>query len=149
MEKITQELAKGVLKASEALSVSMTGSRLKTIVEDLIEMYPADSIEDIYLALKRGRRGEFGKVYGRLDLILIREWMDKILDEKAEARETELARFKEQEPEPGTVKLIKRVLGVPEGKVPDLPSTEVNQEAYNRFKSDFIRDRHLSNQEEE
>lgn len=58
--------------------------------KDVLDKYHYDSIEDVREALKKGRRGTYGFGHNSrssLNMILISEWMEKHLEEKAEARE--------------------------------------------------------------
>lgn len=60
--------------------------QIKTIVEDLIDKYQYESLEDFILIFKRARQGEFGELY-RLDSAVIFGWMERYLEEKYEAFE--------------------------------------------------------------
>lgn len=61
-------------------------SQIKQIVEDLIDKYQYESLEDFILIFKRARQGEFGELY-RLDSAVIFGWMERYLDEKYEVTE--------------------------------------------------------------
>ena len=83
-----------LLKLSEAIGDNLIDNknRLETIAEDLIELYHYDSIEDIRECLKKGRRGDYGFGHhkrGYVTMLLLREWMEKHLDDKAALREKE------------------------------------------------------------
>jgi len=49
-----------------------------------LEQYPAESIEDLILCLKKAKVGEYGKIYNRIDGGLIFEWFNRYLSEKYE-----------------------------------------------------------------
>ena len=57
------------------------------MTEDLVDKYKYDSIEDIQQALKKGRRGDYGRIYGKINMIVISEWMEKHLELKIDAME--------------------------------------------------------------
>ncbi|TNE74957.1 hypothetical protein EP331_00260 [bacterium] len=85
-----------LLKLSTAIgdNLDQDYSRLEMIAEDLIELYHYDSIEDIRECLKKGRRGDYGFGHhkrGYVTMLLLREWMEKHLEEKAIIREKDLA----------------------------------------------------------
>lgn len=77
------------------LKWSLNDSQIKTIVEDLIEKYPNETIEDFILIFKKARLGEYGELI-RLDSAIIFNWVEKYLDEKYEAIENKLMEEKEE-----------------------------------------------------
>jgi hypothetical protein len=81
------EVSKSVVKCLQGLQIEMDNSTIQLLVEDIVDKYKWDSIEDIRECIKKGRRGYYGKVYGKLNMIIISEWMAKHLEKKAIARE--------------------------------------------------------------
>ena len=81
-------------KCYDVLGYDYQENILAAISEDLVDAYKYDSIEDIQLALKKGRQGKYGKVY-KLNMITFSEWMAKHLEEKAKEREKVLEKYKE------------------------------------------------------
>lgn len=69
-------------------------TQIKIIVEDLIDKYPNESIEDFILCFRKGRTGEYGPIMN-LDVSVICEWMKKYLDEKYIVIEQELRKEKD------------------------------------------------------
>ena len=125
-------IAKALVKCADSLAVEMPPSRLEVITDDLLDLYHKDSIEDIVLALKNGRQGMYGKVYGRLNMEVINGWMAQVLESKAEAREKDLSKFKE-ESEPLEVvdyEAYKERIGKETSKNDE-------DEAYRKFKSAY------------
>lgn len=82
------------LVGSLNLKWNLSDSQIKTIVEDLLDKYKNESIEDFILVFKKARQGEFGELY-RLDSPVIFGWMDKYLDEKYQVVEKKLMDEKE------------------------------------------------------
>lgn len=74
-------------KCAIGLGIEVTNNLMSQLAEDLIEKYQHDSIEDIIQALRKGRQGHYGSTYGKLNMIIISDWMSKHLEEKARARE--------------------------------------------------------------
>lgn len=93
-----------MLVGSLNLKWNMNDSQIKILVEDLIDKYPNESLEDFILVFKRARQGEFGELY-RLDTAIVFGWMEKHLEEKYQVIESKLMSEKENQynvkPEPG------------------------------------------------
>lgn len=85
--KISLDLQLMRLAASMNLTRNITGAQVETIVLDLIELFPYETLEDFILVFKRIRQGYYGTDYNRLDGATIRGCMQKHLDEKAALRE--------------------------------------------------------------
>jgi hypothetical protein len=66
------------------LSQQMTEMQAVQTASLFLEQYPAESIEDLILCLKKAKIGEYGKIYNRIDGGMIFEWFNKYLDEKYE-----------------------------------------------------------------
>lgn len=83
------------LVASLNLKWNLNDEQVKTIVEDLIDKYPNESLEDFILVFKLARTGHFkddngnGAIY-RLDSAVIFGWMEQYLSEKYKALEDKL-----------------------------------------------------------
>lgn len=92
--EISIDIALTRLVESLNLKWNLTGGQTKTIVEDLVDKYPNETIEDFILIFKRARQGEFGELY-RLDSAVIFGWMERYLEEKYEALERSLYTEKE------------------------------------------------------
>lgn len=89
-EPVRDLLMKGVVKCSSQLGINLTPIGSQTLVDDILEVYSLDSIEDVLEALKKGRQGKYGLGFNSrssLNLITIGEWMSNILEEKSLARE--------------------------------------------------------------
>ena len=90
-----------------ALLMSVGGNLNKAqvpfIAEQLIELYPNESIADFKLCFRKGSIGEYGDIQ-RLDGITIGNWMKAYLDKKYEAIESDLMKQKEDIYKPVEVK---------------------------------------------
>lgn len=82
------------LVANLNLKWNLNDLQIKTIVEDLIEKFQNESIEDFVMVFKKARHGEYGELF-RLDSAVIFGWMDKYLDEKYQVIENNLMKEKE------------------------------------------------------
>lgn len=89
------DIALTKLVANVNVSQNLNDGQIKIIVEDLLDKYPNESIEDFILVFKRARQGEFGTIY-HLHSAVIFSWMEFYLNEKYEALEKKLKR--EQDP---------------------------------------------------
>lgn len=68
---------------------NLNDAQIKTLVEDLIDKYPAESIEDFILCFKMARQEEF-EVPMWLDSSVIFGWMRQYLDRKYQVLEEKL-----------------------------------------------------------
>ena len=96
---VKQIIATWLLKLSSSIGDTLhnDADRLTTLVEDLMDVYSYDSLEDVRECFKKGRRGEYGFGHhkrGFITMLLLREWMSRHLEEKAVIREKEIARKK-------------------------------------------------------
>lgn len=88
------------LVASLNLKYNLRDEQIKTIVEDLLDKYPHESLEDFTLVFKKARTGCFKDESGnatiyRLDSAVIFGWMALHLEEKYKALEDKLRDEKE------------------------------------------------------
>lgn len=65
----------------------ITEQQLVMTAQTIIDVYGYDNIEDLIIALKNGRAGMYGKLYGRFDGEIVLDWMKQYMDSKAEALE--------------------------------------------------------------
>lgn len=89
-EVIQNTVASWILKLCNAIGDNIDKNRIETLVTDLLEVYPYDSLEDVRECLKRARNGSYSfghEKRGFVTMILIREWMSQFLEEKAIERE--------------------------------------------------------------
>jgi hypothetical protein len=78
-------------KLSERVNVggNLTASQIEFISTQLVEMFPNESLADFKICFERGAIGQYGEIF-RMDGIVIRQWMEKYLDEKYQIIEEEL-----------------------------------------------------------
>lgn len=82
------------LVASMNLKWNLSDGQIQQIVEDLMDKFPNETIEDFILIFKKARQNEFGEIY-RLDSAVIFGWVEKYLDEKYQVIEGLLMKEKE------------------------------------------------------
>jgi hypothetical protein len=108
-DEVQVQISKYVTICAHGLDIPMDNIKLQLLVEDLTDKYKYDSIEDIQQCLKNGRRGDYGPTYGKFNMIVISEWMNKHLDRKAAARESQMKKqkhdFKDREEYENVVKV--------------------------------------------
>jgi len=85
------------LVGSLNLKWNLNDSQILQIVEDLVERYPHETVEDFILLFRKARQNEFGEIY-RLDSAVIFGWMDKYLEEKYKIAEKQLEGYKSINP---------------------------------------------------
>jgi len=77
------------------LKWSLNDYQLKILVEDLIEKYKNESLEDFMMCFKKLRMGEYGELT-RLDAPIVFSAMKKYLDEKYQVIEVNLMKEKDE-----------------------------------------------------
>lgn len=85
------------LASSLNLNRNISESQVKTIVCDLIELYPHETMEDFIMVFKRMRQGYYGEFYSSLDGAKIISCMNKHLEEKAAYREMQHRKIKSEQ----------------------------------------------------
>ena len=97
-ENVKLEIVISIQKCSVGLGIQMSEMQMSILADDLMDVYKLDSVEDIIQCLKKGRSGKYGFGHNSrqsLNMMVLREWMAKHLDEKGEAREKELSKHKD------------------------------------------------------
>lgn len=97
---VLMEIATAVNKCCRALDIKLDNYTLQILIEDIVDKYSYDSIEDIQQCLKKGRQGNYGPTYNKLNMVIITAWMSKHLDEKGRAKEQALAQQRAAEARP-------------------------------------------------
>lgn len=94
-EEVLNVVKKSVLKLLMSVGQSIDPIFIEMTAEDLMDKYRLDSIEDIVECLKKGRQGTYGKVFGKVNMIVISEWMSIHLEDKYRERERHVHNQKE------------------------------------------------------
>ena len=124
-------------KSFIALDVPVDDVKMRILCEDLMDTYTHDSIEDIYQALKKGRSGQYGTNYNKLNMVVIAEWMSRHLEEKAIARERKVALLKaknfDNQSEHIDYEAYRQRVNQPQKK-----RTNESENAYQRFRLNYL-----------
>jgi len=75
------QIAKVVSQVNISADLNIQAYQIPLIAEQLVSLYPVETVEDFTLCFKRGAAGFYGRIY-RLDAATISEWMKQYLDEK-------------------------------------------------------------------
>lgn len=68
---------------------NLTTPQIQFLAQQLIDLYPGESLADFKICLERGAMGLYGDIY-RMDGIVLRKWMAAYLEEKYQAIEDKL-----------------------------------------------------------
>lgn len=98
MERLTGQIEFELVKITQLVSVggSLNDAQIQFCAEQLLEVFPNETLADFKIAFQRGCIGSYGDIY-RLDAIVIRGWVTKYLEEKYEEVEKQARKFKEAE----------------------------------------------------
>jgi hypothetical protein len=90
-----------LVKMSSLISVggNLNDAQVQFIATQMVEMFPNESLADFKLCFQRGCIGQYGEIY-RMDGIVLRQWMEKYLEEKYSIVEDVWAKQKEAEKKP-------------------------------------------------
>lgn len=86
-----------LIKLAALMSVggNLNKAQITFIAEQLIQLFPNESIADFKICFQRGAIGNYGQIQ-RMDGITIREWFEKYLEEKYQILEDNLMKEKDQ-----------------------------------------------------
>lgn len=96
-----------LISLSQLTSVggNLNNTQVVFIAEELVRMYPNESVADFRVCFRMGARGDFGEIY-RLDAGVIGLWMKQYIDVKYNEIENDLMKQKDNyytPPEPETL----------------------------------------------
>ncbi len=83
------------LNESLNLKWKLNSGQIQTLVNDLVDKYPHETIEDFILVFRKARQNEFGEIF-RLDSAVIFGWMEYYLEEKYALWEKQLENEKQE-----------------------------------------------------
>ena len=86
-----------LIKLAELMSVggNLNPAQVNFIAEQLIELYPTESIADFKICFRRGAMGSYGQIQ-RMDGLTIGEWMKEYLKEKYEVLENAMMKERDE-----------------------------------------------------
>ena len=152
-----------LVKMTSLVSVggNLNNAQVQFIAEQLVEIFPNESLADFKLCFQRGCIGQYGEIY-RMDGIVLRSWMEKYLDEKysiveeiwGQQKEAEKKQVVPEDPEKDWLKVWKEAIDAnPAKAVIPITDKEINTEGKDKPKAipypctskeeAYIRDRHF------
>ena len=143
--EVNKEISKAVTKCLKGLNIEIDNTSLQIFIEDLVDVYKWDSIEDIQICLKNGRQGKYGKTYNKLNMIVFGEWMPQHLEQKAIERESQYKSHKHEfETKEDYLKAVKE--GIKCQKIED-DALEISKNEIHKDNNEFakIRAKHQGN----
>lgn len=80
-----------LIKLAHLVSVggNLNNAQVVFIAQELIKIFPNETLADFKLCFQRGAIGQYGEIF-RMDGIVLREWMNKYLEEKYQVIENKL-----------------------------------------------------------
>lgn len=98
-EEILKEIKLSIIKCVQSLGIEMQPNGVETMAEDIMEVYPVESVEDITYCLRQGRQGAYNDIptYGKFNMLIFKQWMARHLDKKYELKEKQLQAEKKRE----------------------------------------------------
>lgn len=97
-ETVRGQIEFELIRLASLMSVggNLNGAQVPFVAQQLMELYPMESIADFKICFERGSIGVYGDIQ-RMDGITVGGWMGKYLEEKYEVLEKRIANEKEQE----------------------------------------------------
>ena len=83
MDSVCAQIEFDLIKCLALLNLNLTikEHQYPYIVQELVDTFPNESIQDFQLCFKNGVKGKYGKIYN-VDLAVLAGWMGEYLDEK-------------------------------------------------------------------
>ena len=135
-----------LVKMSALISVggNLNNAQVQFIAQNLVEIFPHESLADFKLCFERGCIGQYGEIF-RMDGIVLRKWMEKYLEEKyseidkQHEKQKAAERQQAQQPEeigPGYLEFQEYAKNLAMGvKIPMLPEDLIKSEGQEKPKA--------------
>jgi hypothetical protein len=138
---IVDKVQAAILKCASSLGIELLPDQIKMLCSDILEVYAYESVEDILFCLKQARQGAYADIqnYGKLNMIIFRQWMARHLDKKYAEKEKQIESAKQVEKEELTrdefyergIKLREELQKIADGK-------RVSDENYHRERTKYF-----------
>jgi hypothetical protein len=96
-DSVVKEIAASLQKLLIGLGIDMSDNKFKILLEDLVDVYQHDSIEDLQKCFRDARQGKYDwghEKRGNINMVVIQYWMSQHLAKKADARERAYGKWK-------------------------------------------------------
>jgi len=77
-------------------SIKITDYLMMLLAREAYEVFINESVLDVCQAIRNGASGKHGTTYNTINPAIINEWVKLHLEQKYEARETELLKYKQE-----------------------------------------------------
>lgn len=142
--KVVSFLIKSIIDSFKVTNKPTTQDEITVIASDFIDQFKHESLEDFVLCFRKARRGVFNETFHRIDELVLFQWMQRHLEEKAEALEKihHKRNYPDgknyNKPNPRLEAIYKDVLSHKLKSSPKIPI--MGEDAYNNLLKDNIKD---------
>lgn len=147
-----------IIKTAMSLNVgkNIEPHQAPAIAQAIYKRYYKFSIEEVALVLRKGRAGEFGKLYDRLDEMIIMDWFQKYDCSEERDALVQNARIeaekKDKDEQDSSLSILMNNINILELSNKLNGEKEIkkqNQESFNEFRKEYLKNKLLNNHQHE